>query len=363
MAWQYTGGAPRAQTAWIYRDFEGLAGGHQREGIGHGGEPHLVGDQRVRHQGLGLQELDGLADQLRGVVESPHQRQLLIVRASRIHLDRRSGGATAEEDDGAAPTDGLQRPLPDFRAPGGIHHHVRAASARARAQRGGEVARLARVQRLRDAGRAHPLEPPATLAHQQHPRLALGGGQREEAAERTMAEHGHRHSRLHAPALDPVQRAGQRLREGGAPRRQGGADAHEVLVHEPRRQGEVLAVGAVDEEEILAEIRPPRAAGRAAAAGRGVGGHQPVPLAPAVHAGSDRGDGARHLVTEDGGDDGDHHGMAAAEHLHVGAAGERGLHPDDHFPRRRRRHGQLLQPKVAGAVKHLSPHARAHGVT
>ena len=55
--------------------------------------------------------------------------------------------------------------------------------------------------------------------------------------------------------------------------------------------------------------------------------------------------------------------MAAAKHLHVGAASERRLHPHDELPGRRSRAGQLLQAKVAGPVEDLSPHARAHGVT
>jgi hypothetical protein len=206
---------------------------------------------------------------------------------------------------------------------------------------------------------SHPVEPPAPLAHQHHPGSPLAGGQGQEAAERALAEDHHGHVRLHPASLDPQQGTGERLGEGRARGGQARADRDQVAGHEARGQADVLTVGAVDEEQVLAEVGAPCAAEPALPARRRVGRHDPVALPDPGHAAADRGHHPGQLVAEDGGHVGDHHRVAAPQGLDVGAAGERGLYADHDTARLRLGHRDLLEPEVAGTVEDLRAHARA----
>jgi hypothetical protein len=101
---------------------------------------------------------------------------------------------------------------------------------------------------------SHVVQPPARLAHEKPPRPPLRGHEGEQTAQRSMADDRHRHALRHMSPLDTEQRAGQRLGEGGAPRGQRVAETNDIGRHEPGGKGDVFTVGAVDEEEILAEI-------------------------------------------------------------------------------------------------------------
>ncbi len=90
-----------------------------------------------------------------------------------------------------------------------------------------------------------------------------------------------------------------------------------------------------------------------------IGRDDPIALPDPGHATADRGHHPGQLVTEDGGHVGDHHRVAAPQGLHVGAAGERGLHPDHEAARFGLGHRDLLEPEVARAVEDLRAHARA----
>src|SRR6266511_1639837 len=89
-----------------------------------------------------------------------------------------------------------------------------------------------------------------------------------------------------------------------------GTDGHHVLLDETRRQRDEFAVGAVDEEQILAEIGPLTAAERADAARRRIGGHHAIAFPEPVDAAPDGRDRARELMAEYGGHVRDHHRMA-----------------------------------------------------
>ncbi len=90
-----------------------------------------------------------------------------------------------------------------------------------------------------------------------------------------------------------------------------------------------------------------------------IGRDDPVALPDARHAAADRGHHAGQLVTEDGGHVGNHHRVAAPQGLHVGAAGERGLHPHHDAAGFGLGHRDLFEPEVARAVEDLRAHARA----
>src|SRR5256885_414420 len=205
----------------------------------------------------------------------------------------------------------------------------------------------------------HSLEPPPGLADEQHARLPGGRAEPEQAAERPRAEDHDRLAGLDPRALDAEERAGERLGERGARRGERALEGDHVLRDQARRQRDELAVRPVDEEQVLAEVRPSREAEAAVAARRRIRGHDPVALRETPHAGADGGDRPREFVAEDRGDPRDHHGMAAPQRLHVRAAGERGVDPQHELTRRGLGHGELLVAEVPRAVEDHRP----HGVT
>ena len=174
-----------------------------------------------------------------------------------------------------------------------------------------------------------------------------------------MAEHHHRLAGLDSRSLDCQERARQRLGERGALGRKRGRERDDVARHQPRRQQDELAVGAVDEQEILAEIRAPGATRRTGRAWRRVRRDHAIAFAEAGDARADRRDRAGELVPEDRRNLRDHHGVTAAQGLHVGAARQRGIDAHDQLARCRHRHRQVLPAQIAGAVEDHRP----HGVT
>ena len=151
--------------------------------------------------------------------------------------------------------------------------------------------------------------------------------------------------------LDPVQAAGERLHHGGDLGRERRRDGEEVALGDPRRDEQVLGVGAVQEGlEVLAERLLAASARRALAARRRVRGDDAT-------AGGDvdpaelMAERARHLREEER--------VAAPEGLGVGAVREGHLDLDENVPGPGLGAWHLLDPQVAGAVvaerSHVEP--------
>src|SRR5215469_1098641 len=336
---------------------------HESQRLAYLAEGHGVGQEPIRHQAARLEQRDRLPDQRRRVVKGSDQRQFFVVRPSRVHPHGRTRRATTEEYHGPSTADSCHGLLPHLGTPGSVHDHVDAGASRCLPQERGEVRASRGVETLRDTEPPHLIEPPARLADKDHPRATLRGHQSEEAAERSVPDHRHAHAALHASALDSQERTSERLREGGAPRGQRGREAHHVGRDEARGQRDVLAVGAVDEEEIFAKVFALHPAEAAGAARGGVRRHHAVPFPERRHATPDARHRARELVAEHRGHVRDHDGMAAPQHLDVGSAGERGLHAHDQLARRRLRHGNVLEAQIAGTVEDLRPHGRMYTFT
>src|SRR3989441_4380893 len=194
-------------------------------------------------------------------------------------------------------------------------------------------------------------------------RLAGSRHHAEQAAERPMAENDHGLPGLQACALDRAEGAGQRLGERRPRRGERAAKGHDVTPDETRRQRDGLAIGPVDEEQVLTQVGPTAETQRARTTGRGVGRHHAIPFAEIAHAGAHGGHGAGELVAEDGGQAGDHDRMPAPERLHVGAAGERGVDLDDDLAGSRRGPRQILVAEIAGAVEDDGPHGVTYTLT
>src|SRR5262245_36478777 len=182
------------------------------------------------------------------------QRQLFVVRPSRVHPHGRPWRATTEEYHGPPAADSRHGLLPHLGAPRRVDGDVDAGAARGLAQPDRKIGSLRGVETLRDAEPTHLIEAPPRLAYEDDTSARLRGDQGEEAAERPVADHRDGHAALHPPALHAEEGAGQRLGERGALRGQRGREADDVGGHETGRQGDVLAVGPVDEEKVLAEV-------------------------------------------------------------------------------------------------------------
>ena len=185
----------------------------------------------------------------------------------------------------------------------------------------------------------------------------------EQAAERAVAEDHHRLAGFRrAPARSrPARRpAARRTRRARRPWRR--RSRTRLIVDQARRQRDELAVGAVDEQQVLAEIRAAGPAERAGPHGAELAAtarspsrtpRTPAPTAATVPANSwPKTVGTRGIIT----------GMAAAQRLHVGAARQRRLDPEHDLAGPRLGHRHLLVAQIAGAVKDHRAH-RAHGVT
>lgn len=189
----------------------------------------------------------------RRVVEGAAQRQLLVVKPVRVDGEL----ASAEEEDGAARPDELQRVAPRRLGAGGLDHDVRAPA----------VARLG-AEELRAA------------ADCDRPRAEVGDARAQHQPDRPEPEHGDGVAGLHLRPLDAVQAAGERLDERGLLRREPVGHEEEVDARDPLRDEDLLRIGAVQERErLLAErllaaaarraLRTGSAARRAERGGRG----------------------------------------------------------------------------------------------
>ena len=178
-----------------------------------------------------------------------------------------------------------------------------------------------------------------------------------------MTNHRHRHARLHPSPLDAEERAGQRLGKGRAARGQARAQAHDIGGAEPGRQGDEFAVGAVDEEEVLAQIVAAFPTEAALATGRRIGGDHAVSLPHSGRARSHARHRASKLVAEDGGNVRNHHGVAAAQHLDVRPAREGGLDPDDDPPGLRLGNREVFEAEISRSMEDLRPHGVMYTLT
>ena len=278
------------------------------------------------------------------------------MNSPRVERDCRARRTAPEEYHSASAGhrgDGLG---PDLRPAGGVDGHVRAVRAEGRAEGGEHVVAGAGVHALGDPQRRDALEPIPRLAHDDHAGLAGRGHHGQQAPERAVAEDHHRLTALHAAALDGEERAGERLGEGRPLGGQRRAIGDHVLAHQGRRQRDGLAVGAVDEEQLLAEVGTAAQAEATPAARRRVGGDHVIALAEVTDPRPHRGHHPGQLVPEHRGDARDHDGMSAAERLDVRAARQRGRDLDHDLATPGLGPRQLFLAQIAGSVKDDGPH-------
>ncbi len=141
----------------------------------------------------------------------------------------------------------------------------------------------------------------------------------------------------------------------------GVGDAEGVFFDDARGDADVLGVGAVVEEQVVAEVLLVVAAEEAGVAGRGVEREDAVADGERGDAFADLDDGSGEFVAEEA-IEGEHFGVvAAAVDLEVGAAGKGGAHAQDQLAGSGRGDRDILDAEVFLAAKDGGSHGSARG--
>src|SRR5579884_158170 len=191
-------------------------------------------------------QAQGSADGLRRVVERALDGQFIVVDAVRVQGDGGIGGAAPEEADGGGFAGDEKGRFPGFRRAHRLDHFICAAPAlRPGFQRGGDVLYLAHVIDLVGAHARGQRQALRTATGGQHARPGQLAEPYEHQTNRPRAQHRHRLARLDGNLLHAAHHARQRLHQGrllkGDVRRQ----RQQVLLHDARRDGDILGVGPV----------------------------------------------------------------------------------------------------------------------
>src|SRR5262249_28217351 len=149
----------------------------------------------------GVERFDGLPDELGRVVERADERELLVMGPACVHLHRSPGRAASKEYHASSAAHGGDGLFPHLRTTRGVDRDLWSTPVGERSQVRDDVRGGRRIDALADAERADAIEPPAGLADEDDATLARRGHQSEQAAERSVAEHGHRLPGLHASTL------------------------------------------------------------------------------------------------------------------------------------------------------------------
>src|SRR6185436_5646599 len=304
---------------------------------------------------------EGLAHALRRVMEGRFDGELLVVEELRVDPDLGVGRTAAEELDDAPLAHGAHRGL---RGPGqadGLDHDVHPAPVGAAlAQQLREVHAFARRHHALRPHLERLVQPGAAAAGRGHVGPAHAREGDEHEADGPRADDGHGLAAPDPALLDAPDHAGQGLHHRRFAELEPFVEGEQVLLDHPRGDARELGVGAVPEEEVVAQARHLVAAVVAIAAGRGVGGHDGHARLEGFDSGRDLFHDARHLVPEHGRRHDHLRVVAAPEDLGVRAAGEGHPRPEQDVARLQRRHLHLLDAHVLTPVEHGRLHLRSH---
>ena len=159
--------------------------------------------------------------------------------------------------------------------------------------------------------------------------------------------------------LEAMHGAGQRLSQRRVLQRHVFRHDECVLGDDARGNADELGIGAVVEEQIVAEILLAARAEIAFAAGRGVERHHAVAGREIRDAFAGFDNRSRQLVAEERRRHDHARMIAAAKDLQVGAAGERRAHADDQFAGCGLGNGNLLDANIFAAVEDCGLHGAA----
>ena len=174
----------------------------------------------------------------------------------------------------------------------------------------------------------------------------------EHQADGAGADDDHGVARAGTALFQAADDAGERFSEGGVFKRSGGGDGEGVFGDDTGGDADVLGVGSVVEEEILAEVLLAVAAEETDVAGCGVESDDAVADFEGGYSFAGLYDGSGDLVAEGNGRL-QHFGVVAATvDFEIGTAGEGRADPEDQFAGGSLRDGNVLQSQVFLAVEH-----------
>lgn len=332
-----------------------IPGGHGSEVGGKLGQGDRRVDEMRGGDDAGFDQVKGFADGVGSVMEGGEEGEGGVVESGGVESDRGLGGAAAEEIDPAAFSDEVGCCFPDRGFSDGFEHGVEGTGAEVCALDtfGGAV-----DSDVVDAEGAGVVEAGAVASDEGDLAPVVTGEDGGHEADGAGAEDEEVLSGVESEVVDALDDAGEGFGEGGVGERGGIGDAMQVPLGNPGRDHDGLCVGAVEEEQVVAEVGLVASAGRAHAAGGGVGGDDTIADVPVGGCGVDFGDRAGELMAEGAGR-GEHPGVvAASEDLEVGAAGEGGADPDADFAGLEGGFGDVLDPDIFLSVEH----GGAHGV-
>lgn len=310
------------------RLYRGIAPGHPGKQLRHLVEKHFVINEISPAHGAVGDVGEGLTDGFGGMMETGEEGERGVVDATGVELNDGSRWATPEEIDASTLPDQADGGFPKAGLSNGFKHGIEQLPRQFRMIHA--IGRLILQGDLRSEAKGL-LQPGVVAANHRHPGAGLSGEGNGHEPDRTGAEHEQMFGGFELEIAQALDNAGQGFGEGRFSKRDVGGDREQVSGDDPGRDHNGFGVGAVQEEEVIAEVGLSDAAWMAGKAGGGIGGNDPGADGPTAGLRMDLGDDAGEFVSEGAGR-GEHPGViTAAIDLEIGAAGEGGLDAEADF--------------------------------
>jgi len=341
-------------------DAVGGAREHAAEDVGEIFEGRGAGEEVLSAEAAGSNEVEGSARGCGGVVKAGLEGEVGVVDEVGVERDRGAAGRTAEEVDEAAFAGHLNGPLPGFGSGDGLEDDVGAAAFGCEGAGSGDgVGDVRDAEDLLGAKVTRRGDLVFALDHGNDAEAEERGSVDEEQADGAGAEDDDGLAGMSARLFEAADDAGKGFGEGCVFERDGFGNLEGILFDDACRDAKELGVGAVVEEEVVAEVLLVVAAEETGVARRGVEGKHTVAESKSGSAVADLDDGSGELVAEEA-VGGEHFGVvAAAVDLEVGTAGEGRAYAQDQLARARDGDGDVLDAEVFPAAKGGGSHGSA----
>src|SRR5690242_13843014 len=305
-------------------------------------------------------EIERLLNMRRRVVEARLAGDLRVMQQRCIHADVAVVGASAEEVHGPAPPQEPHGHLPRFRKTDRFDHHIGAAPGRDLANLSHRGFGIARNHQLIGAHRRSAIHLLLAPADGDHARPISLGQPDKHQPDGTEPDYRHIVARTDMRLVQPAHHTGQRLNQ----RRILVCDMVRNLIHvpfyNPRRNPNVLRVGSVVEQQVVAQILVAPLAIEALSAGSGIRRNYSLADLKTLNFRTHRDNVASQLMSEQRWWH-DHAGVIPpAEHLHISAASEGSLDAHQHVTRFNFRYRDRLYLQVLLAIEDSRYHLRVH---
>jgi len=301
-----------------------------------------------------------LPDVSRGVVEAGLAGDFGVVEQGRIQVHLALVGAAAEEVDGAAAADHVDGPLPCLLLADGFDGDVHAAPVRHFADRFHRVAVLPGHDQVVGAESRRAIQLGLPSAHRDHAATVKLGQFDEHQPNRTQTDNGDGIAGAGSRFLKTAHDTRQRFHQGRILIADFVGNKVCIALHDARREADVLGIGAVVEEQVLAQILQAAVAEETLSAGRRIGRHHALPNREIRDSLANGDDIPRQFVPKHGRWHDHPSVVSTSEDFDIGAAGERHLYPYEDVSAFNCGNSYRLYLQMLLAVKHSSHHVVIH---